>query len=46
MNDLNDKIIVFTDQEKEKINSEFAYYNLKNDNQNGNEVMVTDPFAE
>ena len=46
MNDLTEKVIVFTDAEKEKINSEFAYYNLKNDVQNGNEVLPTDPFTE
>jgi hypothetical protein len=31
MLDCPDQISVFTDQEKERIVSEFAYYNFKND---------------
>lgn len=48
MADLNDTVVVFTDQEKEKIVSEFEYYNLRNDQNanNGNEHVPTDPFTE
>ena len=42
---------VFTDQEKDKINQEFAYYNFKGETLNGiggnsNEIVHTDPFTE
>jgi serine/threonine protein kinase len=47
MQDIPEKINVFTDQEKEKIISEFAYYNFKNDSgSNPGEVIHTDPFTE
>ena len=40
-------VAVFTDQEKEKTDSDFAYYNMKGDANNGEgEVQQTDPFAE
>mmetsp|Transcript_15985 Transcript_15985/g.11531 ORF Transcript_15985/g.11531 Transcript_15985/m.11531 type:complete len:322 (-) Transcript_15985:42-1007(-) len=43
-----DDVVVFTEQEKEKIASEFAYYNINNNNGHGgsNEVVHTDPFTE
>jgi len=42
------QISVFTEQEKEKINSEFKYYNFKNDakNEGEGENIPTDPFTE
>mmetsp|Transcript_32003 Transcript_32003/g.31301 ORF Transcript_32003/g.31301 Transcript_32003/m.31301 type:complete len:192 (+) Transcript_32003:1592-2167(+) len=46
MKDSFEPVIVFTDQEKEKIVSEFAYYNIKNEQGAGNEVVHTDPFTE
>jgi hypothetical protein len=47
MADVTDKVIVFSDQEKEKINSEFAYYNIKGNDQGSNgEIIPTDPFTE
>jgi len=44
----NNKYIVnvFTDQEKEKVHQDFAYYNMKGDQNEGGEVIQTDPFAE
>jgi len=36
---------VFTEQEKDKVISEFAYYNFKQDLGN-DEVVHTDPFTE
>lgn len=48
MQDIPEIVSVFTEQEKEKVNSEFAYYNFKNDqNNNGDgEIVHTDPFTE
>lgn len=38
---------MFSDQEKERIISEFAFYNFKGGNDAGaNEVIHTDPFTE
>ena len=40
-------VSVFTDQEKEKTDSDFAYYNMKADGEGGaGENLVTDPFAD
>ena len=46
MHDCPDQVVIFTEQEKEKTISEFAYYNFKNENGNNNEVLHTDPFTE
>lgn len=49
MQDIPEKVSVFTEQEKEKTISEFAYYNFKNDQNNqdnAGEVVHTDPFTE
>ena len=45
MSDIPEKVSVFTEQEKQKIISEFAYYNLKDGNATG-EIVHTDPFTE
>ena len=37
---------MFTDQEKEKTDSDFAYYNMKADGECAGENLVTDPFAD
>ena len=38
---------MFTDQEKEKTDQDFAYYNMKADGDAaGGEHLLTDPFAE
>ena len=42
---MNNVVSVFTDQEKEKTNQEFAYYNMR-EQQDGGEVVHTDPFAD
>jgi hypothetical protein len=39
-------VSVFTDQEKEKTDSDFAYYNMKADGEGAGENLVTDPFAD
>ena len=39
-------VLVFTDLEKEKVNSEFAYYNIKGGDQGNAEIIPTDPFTE
>lgn len=41
-------VAVFTDQEKQKVDSEFAYYNFKHDENNNpaGEIIHTDPFTE
>ena len=47
MQDIPETVVVFSNLEKEKINSEFAYYNMKNgENGNSQEVLHTDPFTE
>lgn len=37
---------MFTDQEKEKTDQDFAYYNMKADGDAAGEQLLTDPFAE
>lgn len=50
MQDIPEKVSVFTEQEKEKVIQEFAYYNFKNDPNGGEggngEIVHTDPFTE
>lgn len=47
MQDMPEKISVFTEQEKEKVIQEFAYYNFKADPTDGEgEIVHTDPFTE
>jgi hypothetical protein len=38
--------LVFSDQEKEKTNSDFAYYNMKGDHNEPGEGIYSDPFAD
>jgi hypothetical protein len=45
---INSLVSVFTDQEKEKTDQDFAYYNMKADDEGaaGGEHLLTDPFAD
>ncbi len=47
MQDIPEKMSVFTEQEKEKVIQEFAYYNFKADPTDAEgEIVHTDPFTE
>jgi hypothetical protein len=47
MQDIPVLVNVFTEQEKDKVIQEFAYYNFKNDQgTSSGEVLNTDPFTE
>ncbi len=47
MQDIPVLVNVFTEQEKDKVIQEFAYYNFKNDQgTSSGEVLHTDPFTE